>query len=399
MSDIPVTQVVFTGTTWVTSATDTNYIVLGSGVLRLGNGGVVFGATAIGAGSSMMIETGGTATNSTIAVGAVQFNFGNAIGTVVSNGGTQHVYNGGTASNTTIATGSYQDVYYAMVSDTNLSGYQQVLAGGIANGTVISNAGLEYVGVGGTANATVVTSGGLQYVDVGATDNNAVIENGGFQYVSGATTGSKVQSGGIQDIIGTSLNVTVAGGAVQHVLNGGVATGTHILDNGTQDVANGAVVNTTVAGGYLNVLAGGIATGTALSGGDETVFAGGTTHDVDFAGAASTLTLFDPSSLTGTVSHFEIGDVIDFRGLSITSYVFDGSTLTLASGVSTYSYHFDAMQAGTELNVASDGHGGSAVSLSLLSQFAASFGGSSASSEAPLVPADPEPAPTLAAHA
>jgi hypothetical protein len=68
-----------------------------------------------------------------------------------------------------------------------------------------------------------------------------------------------------------------------------------------------------------------------------------------------------------------MGDTIDLLDTSVTSFDFDGATLTLVTGSGSFSYQFAAVEAGTEFNVVSDGHGGSAISLSLLSQFSASL--------------------------
>jgi hypothetical protein len=72
------------------------------------------------------------------------------------------------------------------------------------------------------------------------------------------------------------------------------------------------------------------------------------------------------------VSNFEVGDTIDFLNLSVNSFTFDGSTLTLVTSGGNLNYQFAGTEAGTAMNVVSDGHGGTSVSLSLLSQFSAS---------------------------
>ncbi|WP_161491804.1 hypothetical protein, partial [Bradyrhizobium centrolobii] len=86
-----------------------------------------------------------------------------------------------------------------------------------------------------------------------------------------------------------------------------------------------------------------------------------------------TLSLENAAGLTGTVSNFEVGDTIDLLDTSVSSFTFDGSTLTLATNSGTYAYRFAGVQSGTELNVSDDGHGGTAISLSLLVQQSASI--------------------------
>jgi autotransporter passenger strand-loop-strand repeat protein len=433
------TQVVFGGPTTVSTPTTTTYIVL-SGTLNVASGGAVSGATAVGPGSVIMIEAGGTANNSTV-VGGVQFNYGTANGVVISNGGTQHVY-GGTASNVVVSAGSYQDVMNATVSGTTLAGSQQVHVGGVTYATVIVNGGNDFVAAGGTTNRTIISSGGLQYVGTDGTANGTEINNGGYQYVLGTGNDSIVFGGGIQEVAGTTNKTTVNSGGIQHVVLNGNAITTTVQAGGFQQVISGSVQGSQVSGG-LQVLgtgtstdtvilaggseyigSGGSATGstvnagglqyvdvggsanstavnggfvfvagsasgatvnngeldvagtasnTHLAGGAEYVYAGGVQNGVDFAGSASTLYLEDASGLTGTISNFEVGDVIDFRNLAVTDYAFDGTTLTLTTGNGALAYHFAGVEAGTALNVSSDGHGGTSVSLSLLSQFSASL--------------------------
>ncbi len=434
------TEVVFGGPTTVSAPTTTTYIVVAPGTLDVASGGVVSGATAVGPGSVIMIEAGGTANNSTV-VGGVQFNYGTANGVVISNGGVQHVY-GGTASNVTITAGGYQDIMNATVNGTTLAGAQQVHVGGVTYATIIVSGGNEFVAAGGTTNGTIVSSGGLQYVGADGTANGTTINNGGYQSVAGTGNDTVVFAGSVQEVSGTTNNTTINSGGVQHVVLDGTAITTTVLAGGFQQVNSGSVqgsqisgslqvlgtgtstdtvvlaggsefigsgasaagttVNagglqyvdaggsaavTTVNGGFAFVAGtasgtivnsgeldvAGTATNTHLAGGIEYVYAGGIQNGVDFAGSASALVLENASSLTGTISNFEVGDVIDFRNLAVTSYEFDGSTLTLTTSSGSLAYQFAGVEANTALNVTSDGHGGTSVSLSLLSQFSASL--------------------------
>ncbi|OAF15866.1 hypothetical protein AYJ54_39290, partial [Bradyrhizobium centrolobii] len=168
------------------------------GYQYVGDGGITDG-TVINTGGFQYVDTGGTA-NDTVINGGFQYVNGDANGTsvegghsqtggvvtgvTVKNGGSQHVYNGGSASGTTIAAGAFQDVYHASVTGTNLSGFQQVLDGGVADQTVIENGGNAYIGAGGSATATTINAGGLQYVDIGGSSTSMTID-GGFAHVAG----------------------------------------------------------------------------------------------------------------------------------------------------------------------------------------------------------------------
>jgi autotransporter passenger strand-loop-strand repeat protein len=184
---------------------------------------------------------------------------------------------------------------------------------------VIAGGASAFIGSGGATDSTVINAGGLQFLDAGSTSTNTVID-GGYEYVGG-----------------TANATTITGGGEQYVGSGGTANGTHLVS------------------------------------GTEHVEAGGTAHDVDFAGSSGTLLLDSASGLTGTISNFELGDTIDLLNTSVTSFEFDGSTLTLATSGGSVSYQFADVEAGTEFSVASDGHGGTAISLSLLAQFSASL--------------------------
>ncbi|MET4206713.1 AIDA repeat-containing protein [Bradyrhizobium sp. LA2.1] len=328
--------------------------VYSGGYQYVGDGGTSAG-TLVKTGGFQYIDAGGSASD-TVIDGGFQYVDGTATGgsvgggnslgggvatgVTVKNGGAQHVYHGGSAIGTIVAAGGFQDVYHATVSGTNLSGNQQVLDGGIAANTVIENGGNSYIGAGGSVTATTVNGGGLLYVDAGGSAASTTI------------------NGGVGFVIGTASNTT--------------------LKSGELDVA-------------------GTADNTHLAGGVEHVFAGGVQNGVDFAGSAATLTLESASGLTGTVSNFELGDTIDLLNTSVSSFTFDGTTLTLATNSGSHTYQFAGVQSGTELNVTDDGHGGSAISLSLLVQQSASIVPDAG--ESSLVPSDTtQQQPTLASH-
>lgn len=434
------TELVTSGTTTVSAPTNITYIVVGPGTLNVAGGGTIAGATAVGPGSSIVVEAGGTA-NDTAIVGGVQFSYGTSNGAVISNGGVQHVY-GGTASNVLVSAGSYQDVMNATVNGTTLAGYRQVHAGGVTYATVIVSGGNDFVAAGGTTYGTVISSGGLQYVDANGTSNGTEINNAGYQYVLGTANDTVVFGGGVQQVAGTTNNSTVTSGGIQHIVLSGTAISTTVQAGGFQQVnsgnvqssqvngnlqvlatgsstdtvvfaggneyigagatADGTIVNagglqyvdvggsataTIVNGGFVFVAGtasgalvnsgefdvAGSASDTHLAGGIGYVYAGGVQNGVDFSGAASKLYLESASGLTGTISNFEVGDIIDFRNLLVSSYTFDGANLTLNTESGSFSYLFSGVQANTDINVASDGQGGTEISLALLNQFSSTL--------------------------
>lgn len=316
-------QVLAGGTAIDTTVHSSGYQYVGDGGTSAGTlvktGGFQY-IDAGGSASDTVIDGGfqyvdGTATGGSVG-GGNSLGGGVATGVTVKNGGAQHVYHGGSATGTIVAAGGFQDVYHATISGTNLSGNQQVLDGGIAENTVIENGGNSYIGAGGSVTATTVNGGGLLYVDAGGSAASTTI------------------NGGVGFVIGTASNTT--------------------LNSGEFDVA-------------------GTADNTHLAGGVEHVFAGGVQNGVDFAGSAATLTLESASGLTGIITNFEVGDTIDLLNMSVSSLDFDGSTLTLITNLGTGTYQFAGLQSDTQLNVIDDGHGGTAISLSLLVQQSASI--------------------------
>ena len=109
---------------------------------------------------------------------------------------------------------------------------------------------------------------------------------------------------------------------------------------------------------------GGTASGTTLSGGTEYVSAGGTALGAIFGSTSGTLDLEQPQGLSGTISGWQVGDVIDFVSTSVTSAGISGSTLTVTvSGGSAFTYQLAGQEANTGANVQSDGAGGTDVTL------------------------------------
>ena len=91
---------------------------------------------------------------------------------------------------------------------------------------------------------------------------------------------------------------------------------------------------------------------------------GGAALGATFGGTAGTLDLEQPQGLSGTISGWQVGDVIDFVSTSVTSAGISGSTLTVTvSGGSAFTYQLAGQEANTGANVQSDGAGGTDVTL------------------------------------
>ncbi len=198
---------------------------------------------------------------------------GTAADTTITNQGFQLVDLGGTATGTTINYGSQQVNNGSTATDTTMkAGCYQWVFGTVTD--TIMNGGVQYDY--GTAIDT--TDGGFQVVELGGTATGTAINNTGVVVVLGGGTAidTTINSFGQQVVSGTAIGTTINLYGYQAV--GGTATGTTI-DGGYQSVY-GTATNTTINGGeqyvYSNLNSPGMATDTTINGGDEVVASGGT---------------------------------------------------------------------------------------------------------------------------
>ena len=335
----------------------------------------------IGSNGTLVVAAGASASGTTVANGGTVNVLGVDTGATIGDGGTETVASGGTASDTVIAD----------------PGLQIVDAGGTAIGAVVSGGEQD---VFGTAISTVVEGGkgfflGSQVVEAGGLASITTISSGGAQVVSagGTAVSTTVNSGARQDIAGLAIGDSIAAGAFVNVLGGGTlelldtqsATGVAVQSGGTLELLGtaskqGAVFlsgatleigsgntlsNYAVANGItLRLLAGGAASGTIINGGAEYVASGGSAAGVAFGGTSATLSLEDPSGLGGTVSSWQIGDVIDFVRTPISSAgIVSGSSLSVSERGQTFTYQLAGLATDTQAQLQSDGAGGTEVVL------------------------------------
>ncbi|MGU3412527.1 autotransporter outer membrane beta-barrel domain-containing protein [Enterobacteriaceae bacterium C34A] len=242
--------------------------------------------TTINTGGQQHISSGGTATDTTINSGGGQqlvSNGGTASGTTISGShAVQAIYSGGTATNTTINHGGHQFIYGGgSATGTTISGtnaFQVIYSGGTATNTTLSNSGGQVIS-GGTATDTTINSAGRQYISSGGTANQTTI-NGGSQYISnGGTAIDTTLNGGNQYVYdgGTAIDTTLNRG-VQSVKSGGTASETTISSGGLQYIEIGGNADgTSINYGGAQAVSGGTATNTSINkGGRQSVYSGGT---------------------------------------------------------------------------------------------------------------------------
>jgi autotransporter passenger strand-loop-strand repeat protein len=232
----------------------------------------------------------------------------------------------------------------AIVTSANSPYY--VSGGQIDTGDIVDGGGSMYVLAGGIAQSTTVNAGGVEYVTTNGTDTDATL------------------SGGEENVAGLASNATVDNGGEQVVAASGTATGTMINADGYQDVY-GIADNTTIGnGGEQVVFDSGTVNNTTISGGGtEYVASGGHAQNVTFTGQAA-LDLESPSGLVGTITDWQVGDLLDFVNTFVASASISGSTLTVTtSGGGTSSYQLSGQQSNTSPILQSDGSGGTELEL------------------------------------
>jgi len=193
-----------------------------------------------GSASSTMVAGGsqsvyGSADQTEIGAGGLQYIHGSATNTTVDAGGAQNIYSEGTAAGTTLNAGGNQ-VDWGMAADTTINGGNQYVWGTAAH-TMI-NAGIQFVEAGGSASDSTIESGGTEYVFAGGTANgvtfggaNAILalaQGSNFTgTIAGFQSGDTIDLGGIQfgdsTTLGYSENSDHSGGSLT------VSDGTHAV--------------------------------------------------------------------------------------------------------------------------------------------------------------------------
>lgn len=164
-------------------------------------------------------------------------------------GGTQIIENGGKAVSTIV------------VAD----GHQNVLAGGVADGSRLATGGTETVN--GAANNTVIQNGGHLILSSGGTATHTTINSGGIEQVlTGSAPGQSAN---------VSTTINDGGQLLVGAVNGVVATsaGDHVNKGGTLQVYNtGSVAGETVhLGGTFHAYGGSHVSNLILAGGTATI--------------------------------------------------------------------------------------------------------------------------------
>jgi hypothetical protein len=216
----------------------------------------------------------------------------------------------------------------------------------------ITIAGAGQIGAGadmGLINQGVIDATGDKalVINVGAAE--AMNEAGSVFEASGA--GGLLLGGGVFDNLGTIT--ALGGGSV--TLGAGVAlTNNNLVEADGGDVTLSGYVRGV---GTLEIFAGStLEIGGAVANTQNVVFA---------AGTGETLKLDTPATFVSPIGEWAIGDTIDLAGDDATSAAISGDTLTVdLNGGGTLSYTLNTPPSGVTIGLASDGDGGTDLSLS-----------------------------------
>jgi fibronectin-binding autotransporter adhesin len=190
---------------------------------------------------------------------------------------------------------------------------------------------------------TLNNSGGLTISGTLSIAASAVFRLAGGDILAGPT--------GDADIVDYGLMIKSPG-------RGTITVGAHMFDRGVVEVASGTLDFTSrlYGTGVMKIDAG--ATLEADAGAVSTL-------TVTFDGAAATLALKTPKTFAATLSGFAAGDIIDLLAIKATgASVNGGDQLVIVNGVRTVaSLQLSGNYAGATFSTASDGHGGTSVTL------------------------------------
>ena len=171
--------------------------------------------------------------------------------------------------------------------------------------------------------------------------------------------------------MGSVSNGTIIDSGDEIVTRGGTSNGTIINQFGVETLEDGGNSNSTIVnGGRETVERHGAANGTTIEqSGVEHVNPGGTANNVIFGGPDAVLELGQPSGLKGSVSDWQVGDVIDFQNTSVTSVQENDAHTTLTVHYATRlhpetaTYSLLNQQANTAFALRPDGEGGTELIL------------------------------------
>ena len=293
------------------SASFVDATVNGSGILMLTGGHkVTMSGGTIGAGATIDVLSGGTLKLSGTVTNSGTLIADSAGSAIVTSGGVLVVQSGGSATGTTVKSG----------------GTEAVQSGAFVTGVISSGGALELVGVGATSSGLTVSHGTTFEFASGYVNGGNISAATPVKVLAGGTQDDgAILSGGVLDVLsgGIASGVTVESGGKLIVFSGGTGID-FTVDSG------GTAINS--AGGSLDVVASATNSGVLVNAGIVNVQNGGTltldaatldnAGSINLLGSSSQTTLFIAHNMTlsggGTVSMSGSGSLITDSGGSNT---------------------------------------------------------------------------------
>lgn len=278
------------------------------------------------------LDVGGSSFKDQVSSGGFVDNYGVTTSATLFSRGSATVESGGTASHTTIKVGATETVASGG-SDFNALdyGFQDVF-GTATSATVSGASAIQYVESGGVVIADKLLAGASDLVFSGAAASSSFIGSGCFEYgfAGGSSTDARVSSGGSLNFTGVVSSATVLSGGYLQINGGGSAN-----------------TDTVASGGHEDVESGGVATATLLHG-SQTLFgeaefaivSSGGAQDVQSGGLAFATYLYSVGSVQ--IESSGLADYLDIYGGSATisgggesdyEYVFSGTETVLSGAV------------------------------------------------------------------
>jgi autotransporter passenger strand-loop-strand repeat protein len=254
---------------------------------------------------------GGVESGTIVSSGGETFDYGSTVSGTVASGGALYLF--GSASGTTVQAGGGLFISSGGVASSGtVLGRQEALSGGLEQGTMVGNGGINIVSSGGTASGTTVLSGGADFLVGGGVESATTVSSGGQAFVWGSATGTLVTSGG-----------------ADYVQSGGTL--------------NGA----TLSGGLIEIRSGGTAGANSIT----------------FTSAGGALQLDDSQHFNGVISGFGIPGDIDLTDINFATATlgYSGNTtsgvLTVGDGTHTATIHLLGQYVQGNFHLSDDGFG------------------------------------------
>ena len=349
------------GLSWVNSGTVTD------------NGGYVYGSYPSGSGSIVISNTASGIFNLTSGADIYPY------------GGTETFINAGTLNNL----GNFTGIVSATINNTGTltatSGTLELSAGGTLAGTlgatntkgsVLLASGTFTTAAGTTG--TIADDGASTGLTLGSGEtwtNSGTILDAGHLHIGSVAGGSLAT---LANKAGSTLTLTGADSGI-------AALGTATINNAGTIIQNGPTGLDTIAVGITNTGLIDAATGTlALTGavagtGAMQIEAGGSlelaaalaaTQTVNYNGSGAKLILEKPATIK-LLKTFGVGDKIDLAGVTATAAGTSGNVLTVSTSSTSYTFTSNESLASDHAQYASDGTGGTLVTLYAGAQAAA----------------------------